>query len=271
MAREWIPLFSPDLPAKVAISRPQARTITTRRFEDSVRDDVARKARTKEPVLCFNADCPNELRTLPQAFAFLKTTDDPKAPPIAMGVCDECARKLDDHAIRAIMRKTFSRFGLDGTKAKHVKVEWDVSSAFMIDAGPALQIAVAAADVSSGDQVCDAAQGLASLLLDRKLPRFIAFRGGAHNCHALVDALYLDLRDIGAAHLFSFKSGSSEILKSDADPEGLHSWVEIDGWTIDASGGALGNPIMMLPVEDFYAQWRLTNIRDIEGKSIPPA
>jgi hypothetical protein len=263
MAREWVPLFSPDLPAKVAISRSSSRTITTRPFENGLREDITRRARTKEPALCFYPDAEHELQAMPQAFAFLMTTSDPKAaPPIGMGICEECAARFDDDAIRTMLRKSFARFGLDGVKEQHVKIEFDMETAFAFEAVPGVLIVVAARKDGPNDEVCEAAAGIAALLRSRKLPRFVAFRNGAHNCHALVNQLYLDLKDIGAARLFAFKRGESALLKTKADPEGLHSWVEADGWAIDGSGGALGNPIIFQPLGDFYARWQLTNVRD---------
>jgi hypothetical protein len=262
MAREWVPLFSSDLPAKVAISRPSSRTVTTRLFENGLREDITRRAKTKEPALCFYPDAEHELRAMPQAFAFLTTTSDPKAaPPIGVGICEECAARFDDDAIRAMLRKSFARFGFDGVKEQHVKIEFDMETAFAFEAAPGVPIVVAARKDGT-NEVCAAAAGFAALLQGRKLPRFVAFQNGAHNCHALVNQLYLDLKDIGAARLFAFKRGESALLKTKADPEGLHSWVEADGWAIDGSGGALGNPIIVQPVADFYARWQLTNVRD---------
>jgi hypothetical protein len=264
MAREWVPLFSPDLPAKVAISRPSLRAITTRTLENRLRDDIARRANSKEPALCFYPDAEHELRVVPQVFAFLATTSDPKAaPPIGMGICRECAARFDDDdAIRAILRTAFARFGLDGVKEQHVKIEFDMEAAFAFEAVPGVPIVIAARKLGPNDEVCMAASQFAALLRGNKLPRFLTFRNGAHNCHALVNQLYLDLKDIGAASLFAFKRGESTLLKTQDDPEGLHSWIEKDGWAIDGSGGALGNPIIVQTVEDFYARWQLSKVRD---------
>ena len=261
-AREWVDLFSPDRPIKAAISRPSSRTSTTRSYESGFAADIARRATTVEPALCFNPECSHELRALPAVFAFIKTSDDPAAPPIGMGICDQCAQKSDDE-LREVMRKTFGRFGLDGEKDKHAKVEMDIEVAHCLDLGQ-MKIVVARTDRFSNDPVCDFAQAFACLMRGGKLGRFVAFYFGAHNCHALVDQLRLDLRDIGADQVFAFKRGSSELLKSEIDPDGLHSWLEADGWAIDVSGGALGNPIVIQPIEDFCIRYRMTDIREIE-------
>jgi hypothetical protein len=261
-AREWVDLFAPDRRIKAAISRPSSRTSTTRPYESALAADISRRTTTAEPALCLNPECSYELRTLPAVFAFIKTPDGPGAQPIGTGVCDQCAQKSDEE-LRDIMRKTFGRFGLDGEKAKHVKIEMDIEVAHSLDLGQ-IKIVVARTDRFPNDPVCDAAQALACLVRDGKLRRFVTLYFGAHNCHALVDQLRLDLRDIGADEVFALKRGSSEVLKSEADPDGLHSWVEADGWAIDVSGGALGNPVVIQPAEDFYVRYRMSAICDFD-------
>ena len=107
------------------------------------------------------------------------------------------------------------------------------------------------------------AEAFTYLVEHRYLPRFAAFRLGAGNCHGIVRQLRMDLQANRLAHLFAFKSGSSGILKSEADPDGRHSWLEAKGWAIDAAGGAIGTPVVIMPIEDFYAQLKLTDIHDI--------
>jgi hypothetical protein len=260
-AREWIGLFSPDSPVKAAISRPSCRTSTTRLYESAFAADIVRRAATVEPALCLNPECSNELRALPTVFAFVKTSDNPASRPIGMGICDQCAQKSDDE-LREVMRKTFDRFGLYGEKDKHTKVEMDIEVAHRLDVGQ-LKVVVPRTDRFSNNTICDAAQAFACLVRDGKLGRFTAFYFGAHNCHALVAQLRLDLCEIGAERLFAFKRGSSELLKSEIDPDGLHSWVEVEGWAIDVSGGALGNPIVIQPIEDFCIRYRMADVCDI--------
>jgi hypothetical protein len=40
--------------------------------------------------------------------------------------------------------------------------------------------------------------------------------------------------------------------------------VEAEGWAIDASNGAFGNPVVIIPAADFRAAWQLSNISDID-------
>jgi uncharacterized protein YggL (DUF469 family) len=90
------------------------------------------------------------------------------------------------------------------------------------------------------------------------------FRQGAHNCHALVNQLYFDFKRLGFEATFSYKRGTSVLIASPIDPEGLHSWIETDGWVIDGAGGAWGNPIMIQQVESFYERLKIKNVRDID-------
>ena len=58
------------------------------------------------------------------------------------------------------------------------------------------------------------------------------------------------------------ESPSSMLLRNADDPEGLHSWVELDGWAIDGSGGGYGNPIILKRTDQFYARWQLSDVRE---------
>lgn len=163
------------------------------------------------------------------------------------------------------MRDHFKRFGVgvgeavETSKAKGVVTE--ITNALVIDVLPGVKIVVAAE--SPSETPCDLAWNLTELLREQKLLRFMAFRRGSRNCHAIVGQLYLDFKALGIANRFSYKRGSSPLIANDDDPEGLHSWIERDGWAIDTAGGAVGNPIVVERVAPFYARMRLENIRDI--------
>ena len=101
------------------------------------------------------------------------------------------------------------------------------------------------------------------LLDEKKLPRFSMFRQGVGNCHSLVSVLYLDLKDAGVADRFKYTRGSCSVIAGPDDPDGLHSWIEIDGWAIDGSGGAVGNPILVQEAEIFRKDRGAANIHDI--------
>jgi hypothetical protein len=112
---------------------------------------------------------------------------------------------------------------------------------------------------------------LIALLAARKLPRFIRARHGVGNCHFITQQFYLDVKDIGLAHLFAFKRGSADALRCEADPDGGHSWVESGGWALDASGGGLGDPAYPAWAESLRAMLRLTNVYDIDYEAKGPA
>ena len=217
-----------------AISRPSSRCSLARQYESQFATEIAVKLAAGQPALCFNLDCDNELHAVPDVMAFIRTTDDPRVPPIAMGVCRSCARQ-DDETLRELMRRGMGRHhGLGGPPEGTARVELEAPACVFSVEG--IQIAVVTA--SPGDPICLAATRFANLLEDHLLPRFLSFRHGFGNCHSLVDQLYLDIKKIGLDHLFTFKRGSSEALKTEADQKGLHSWLETDGWAIDASNGA---------------------------------
>ena len=75
-------------PARIAISRPSARPQTTRRHEFELAVNIFRALQSGVPKLCFDPDCDNELRDMPEVRIFIRTTD---TSPIAMGVCPQCA------------------------------------------------------------------------------------------------------------------------------------------------------------------------------------
>jgi len=72
---------------------------------------------------------------------------------------------------------------------------------------------------------------------------------------------------IGLDHLFAFKRGSSGILKTATDPKGLHSWVEVHGWSIDWANGGKGQPVLVVPIDEYYGFTRMTDICDIEWEA----
>jgi len=100
-----------------------------------------------------------------------------------------------------------------------------------------------------------------NLLEAGQLPGFITLRRGISNCHGIVSAVHHDLNDAGCAHLFAFKRGSSDLLKSEHDPKGLHSWIEANGWVIDVANGA-NRPIIIMQTDAYYQLMRMTNVAE---------
>jgi hypothetical protein len=89
----------------------------------------------------------------------------------------------------------------------------------------------------------------------------MALRRGIGNCHGITNALRRDLKDAGWAQSFAFKRGSCEVLKSEHDPDGLHSWLEINGWAIDVANGA-SRPVIIMPTDAYYNTLHVTNVED---------
>ena len=229
-----------------------------RQYKNQFAFEIAAKLAAGRPALCFNTECDNELHVLPTVMMFIRTTDDPHVPAIVMGACESCAKQNDDD-LRDMMRKGIGHHhGLSGPPEETARVEMDVPGCVFSIEG--VQIAV----VQEADKpICTAAVRFANLLEYHLLPRFLSFRHGFGNCHSIVDQLYLDLEKIGLDHLFAFKRGSSKALKTTTDQKGLHSWIETDGWVIDASNGATSRPVLVVPAGDYYANLQLTNIHDI--------
>ena len=259
---EWTELSDDAFPAAF-ISRPAHRTLTALQFLPRFMADVAENAQSGKPSLCFNEIHDYEFRTVPDVFAVFRTAAD--AFPIVMGICPECAKKTDAE-LYSIMGNQFKRFGIGKAddETGHAKVVMGVENVAGIEAIPGVRIAVALSDKSESPYDCHPATVLIELLKRGALRRFITFRRGAHNCHAIVDQLYLDFKEVGIAHAFGYKRGSSPVLASRSDPDGLHSWIEADGWAIDASGGAAANPIMVQRVADFYERTKMTGVHEIE-------
>jgi hypothetical protein len=258
----WTRLFDDPCPAAF-ISRPPRRTLDALKLLPGFTAEVAKRAQSGEPSLCFNEAHDYEFRAVPDVFAVLIAAGD--ASPIVMGICPECA-KQPDAELYSIMRSQFKRFGIGNAddETGHKKVVVEIENVVGIDAIPGVRVAVALSDKSESPYDCEPAQVLIALLRRGALRRFMAFRRGAHNCHAIVDQLYLDFKEIGIAHAFAYKRGSSPLIASSNDPDGLHSWIEADGWVIDASGGAADNPIMVQRIADFYERMKMTNMHEIE-------
>jgi hypothetical protein len=164
------------------------------------------------------------------------------------------------------MRRQFASRGIgkQGDDAGHAKVVMEVENVAVVEAIPGVQIAIALPDRNMDPNDCEPVTALLAMLRRDALPRFMAFRRGVHNCHVIVGQLYLDFKQLGIETVFAYKRGSSPVLASRKDPEGLHSWIEADGWAIDASGAAAGNPIMVQQIAAFYERLKVTNVHDIE-------
>jgi hypothetical protein len=252
-AKEWTQLF-PDLPARVAISRPGARPASTLKYEQGLAAGFV--TASGKPMLCFNYNCNTELHGVPAVYMFVQT--EKTAPAVSMGVCEHCANYNNDH-LRMLVREQFGRhYGLDqqppANSAKSEVILENVTN-FVIDEVPIC--------MASRDGITAVAVFL-DLLEDGKLLEFKTLRRGVSNCHGTVNALYHDLQDAGCLHLFAFKRGSSELMRSEHDPNGLHSWLEVNGWVIDGSNGT-DNPVLIMPTDVYYDQFQMSDVHNIES------
>ena len=262
----WPPLSDDAFPAAF-ISRPPRRTPDALKYLPSFAAQVAAYAESGKPSLCFNEAHDYEFRAVPEVFAVARMSDD--APPIVMGICPECA-KQSDADLYSIMRRQFQSRGIGEAddETGHARVVMEVENVACMEAIPGVSIAVALSDRSESPYDCEVATVLSALLRKGALRRFMAFRRGAHNCHIIVEQIYLDFKEIGVHTSFAYKRGSSPVLASRKDPDGLHSWIEADGWAIDASGGATGNPILVQRVWPFYERLKVTNVHDIKLEKV---
>jgi hypothetical protein len=97
---------------------------------------------------------------------------------------------------------------------------------------------------------CPPAEVLARLLDDGRLPHFIADFGepssdGLADCHQVAIALMVDLFVAGCVAGWKWCEGTSE-------QTGRHSWVEFEGWAIDASNGHLRGGALLIADAAWY-------------------
>src|SRR6516162_4823939 len=102
-SNEWVRLFEPPLPARIAISRPGARPQSTRQYEHCMPEFIHKP--NAKPALCFNFHCTNQLLTIPNVRMFVQIEE--HGPPIGMGVCDACAAQYDDDGLRTLVREQY--------------------------------------------------------------------------------------------------------------------------------------------------------------------
>jgi hypothetical protein len=112
---------------------------------------------------------------------------------------------------------------------------------------------------------CEPARILAALLHDGMLPRF-KWRYGRRSgdCHDIAQALIGDLYDAGPTGVrwYWYIGECLEI--------GEHSWIECEGWAIDASNGIKRHAIWIQRANDYRQMMRAINIAQAIEKPPPP-
>jgi hypothetical protein len=182
-----------------------------------------------DDILCFNFDCSNKLRVLPAVYMFLLPEKD--VPPLVLGVCGQCAQYSNDELLTLVRNQFGHHYGLKQqapANSAQVTLEFPPGIGFTIAGVSFVMPGRDTPSIPGGPAV------FVDLLEAGRLPEFMTLRRGISNCHGITTELYHDLDDAGCAQSFAFKRGSTGLLKSPNDPNGLHSWLEINGWAIDA-------------------------------------
>jgi hypothetical protein len=250
-ANEWTRLFEPPLSARVAISRPGARPASARKYEQGL-------SGWRADTLCFNFKCDNKLSEPPDVYMILLQEKD--IQPLMMGVCVQCAQYSNNELLTLVRDQFGKHYGLDQqtpTDSAMVELEFPPGIWFNIAGVTFCMPGRETLSIPGGPNV------FVDLLEAGQLREFMILRRGVSNCHGITNALYRDLDDAGWAQSFALKRGSSELLRSEHDPEGLHSWLEINGWAIDTANGA-SRPVIIMPTDAYYGVLHVTNVEDIQ-------
>jgi hypothetical protein len=258
---EWIRLFEPPLQSRIAISRPGARPASARKYEQGL-------LQWRPDTFCFNFKCNNKLLGPPEVYMILLQEKD--TSPLMMGVCPQCAQYSNAELVILVRDQFGKHYGLDrqapANSAKAL-LEFPPGVWFEITTphGVKVQFAMPGREAPSIPGGPNGGPNVFVDLLEAgQLHEFMMLRRGVGNCHGITNALRRDLTDAGWAQHFAFKSGSCEVLKSEHDPDGMHSWLEINGWAIDAANGA-DRPVIITPVGVYYRVMQVTNASAVPG------
>ena len=106
-----------------------------------------------------------------------------------------------------------------------------------------VKMIIVVSDPERFDGRCRPAQLIRRLTRQRRLPSFAQAFGhwtdDAGNCVSVSTALLLDLHHQGFAEGWDIVLGRWRPTDAGAAPDGLHCWLEADGWSIDASNGRI--------------------------------
>jgi hypothetical protein len=260
MRKERIDLFG-DKAVTVVISRPERRALTYREAIPAVEEQIAT---TKPPMPCFDPACGKEVHAL-GVFMMVVTDPHPNAQPVAMAACASCSTKSNEEILK-IMRADLTRHGLNPVEqaaTATADLEYGGAGAPFDEYATERTVAGIRLAVVGNFPECRPAMAFAMMLEARKLPMFALMFRGHNNCYVVVSKLYRDLKTLGIADKFEWREGHCPIIQSNGEPIGLHRWVEADGWIIDASGGAFGNPVVFQRADDYYRKRQMTDIRDV--------
>jgi hypothetical protein len=216
--------------------------------------------------LCYDADCGHEFSSLPDVIIAIRTADN-VAQLMGTGVCPTCAQKTNSEILE-VVRKEMATKGLAPAAGSPSTAEIEVTTygAYVIpDLPNGMSLHIMCEDDSDVDD--DAPHTFAALIKAGKLPRFTLMWQGSHNCHSIANDLRQDLTALNMEA--DVKMGFSNVTKSDGEPMGLHAWVEIEGWAIDASQGGMGKPVYMRRIAPYREMIKATDIKTRAGESNP--
>jgi hypothetical protein len=176
--------------------------------------------------------------------------------PLILGVCVQCAQYSNAELVTLVRDQFGKHYGLDQqapANSARVELEFPPGIGFNIAGVSFVMPGREARSIPGGPNV------FVDLLEAGQLREFMSLRRGISNCHGITNALYRDLKDAGWVPPFALKCGSSELLKSKHDPDGLHSWMEINGWAIGVANGA-NRPVIIMPIDAYYSLLQITDL-----------
>ncbi len=109
---------------------------------------------------------------------------------------------------------------------------------------------------------CEPVEMLTRLMNMGRMPRFTAAWGNERgDCHEIVMAILLDLASVGIRNW--------RWCRGVFDRIGDHSWLEVDGWAIDAANGSDEKPIIVMRAADYRKVENARDIRSTDGRTMP--
>jgi hypothetical protein len=107
----------------------------------------------------------------------------------------------------------------------------------------AVKMTIVVPDPERFDGRCPPAKLIRRLTRQRRLPSFAQAFGGwtddAGNCVSVSTALLIDLQRQGFDEGWEIVLGQWRPTTAGEAPDGLHCWLEADGWSIDCSNGRI--------------------------------
>lgn len=254
MRKEAVDLFG-DKSFRVVISRPERPSISFREQLSGLAKEIAD---ANPPKLCFDGRCDNEIRSPPKVTIFVSNAGS-MSNRMVFFACSECSKKRDAELIPILQTEIRRIFGINPVQPSKFEAVHFAEQGIEIVVGEYRLGIVGGSERKS----CSQALFFEKLLANGELPRFAFAYKGHRNCVSVTHQLYLDLKSLGIEKKFSFKEGHSALPKGDGTSIGLHRWIELDGWVIDASNGGAESPIVFQEAKDYYNRRLMTNIRDV--------